>query len=195
MILVIWHIFEKSGNSNGSLLQFIWPVKVNIHALSLSLSQVEATLTLIYKGSEWQRMLTRGLTEQGFPARHVWLKENPHFKEQRKDIAEQDGGVLKCCGCTVKIVQRRQRSFLGAGRLVSGECGGVEAEGLALIGGERGPVALEVSGNAATGGARTIAERLDASLPLELCCIQNTHTHTHREKDEANNNIKQVSHC
>lgn len=59
---------------------------------------------------------------------------------------------------------------LGAGRLVLGECGGVEAEGLALIGGERGPVALEVSGNAATGGARTIAERLDASLPLELCC-------------------------
>lgn len=58
---------------------------------------------------------------------------------------------------------------------VLGECGGVEAERLALIGGERGPVAFEVSGNAAAGGARTIAERLDASLPLELCCIKNTH--------------------
>lgn len=85
---------------------------------------------------------------------------------------------VMCCGCAVKIVQRRQRGFLGSemwvGRLVLGECGGVEAEGLALIGGERGPVALEVSGNAATGGARTIAERLDASLPLQLCCIQNT---------------------
>ncbi len=121
-------------------------------------------------------MLTRGLIEQGFPARQVWLKENTHFKEQRKDIAEQDV-VLMCCGCTVKIVQRWQRSFFGAGRLVLGECGGVEAEGLALIGGERGAVALEVSGNAATGGARTIAERLDASLPLELCCIGKTHTH------------------
>ncbi len=123
-------------------------------------------------------MLTRGgLIEQGFPARQVWLKENTHFKEQRKDMAEPDV-VLMCCGCIVKIVQRWQRSFFGAGRLVLGECGGVEAEGLALIGGERGAVALEVSGNAATGGARTIAERLDASLPLELCCIVKTHAHT-----------------
>lgn len=95
------------------------------------------------------------------------------------------------CGCTVKIVQRRQRRFLGARWLVLGEGGGVEAEGLALIGGERGPVALEVSGNAATGGARTIAERLDASLPLQLCCIQNTQRERKMKQITTLNNVRQ----
>lgn len=86
-----------------------------------------------------------------------------------------------CCQDCPKATER----FLRAGLLVLGECGGVEAEGLAFIGGERGSVALEVPGNAAAGGARTIAERLDASLPLQLCCIKNRQ----REEDEANNNI------
>lgn len=52
--------------------------------------------------------------------------------------------------------------------LVLGEWGGVEAEGLALIGGEGGPVTLEVPGNASTGGAGAVAERLNASFPLQL---------------------------
>jgi len=87
-----------------------------------------------------------------------------------------------CCGCNVKIVQKATQRFPWAGRLVLGEYGGVEAERLAFISGERGSVALEVPGNAATGGARTIAESLDASLPLQLCCIQNTHTQRERER-------------
>lgn len=59
------------------------------------------------------------------------------------------------------------RGFRGS-ELDLGERGGVEAEGLALIGGEGGPVTLEVPGNASTGGAGAVAERLDASLPLQL---------------------------
>lgn len=59
----------------------------------------------------------------------------------------------------------------------SGECCGVEAEWLALVGGQRRPVALKVSRYTAAGGARAVAESLNASLTLELCC-----THRHRER-------------
>lgn len=51
---------------------------------------------------------------------------------------------------------------------VSGEIGGEEAERLALVGGQRRAVALEISRYAATGGTRAVAEGLDAALPLQL---------------------------
>lgn len=56
----------------------------------------------------------------------------------------------------------------GGGRTL-GEVGGEEAEGLALVGGQGGAVALEVARDAAAGGARAVAEGLDAALPLQLC--------------------------
>lgn len=49
-----------------------------------------------------------------------------------------------------------------------GEVGGEEAERLALVGRQRGTVALEVAGDAAAGGARAVAEGLDAALSLQL---------------------------
>lgn len=59
----------------------------------------------------------------------------------------------------------------GAGRqgAGSGEVGGEEAERLVLVGGQRRAVALEGAWDAATGGARAVAEGLDAALPLQLC--------------------------
>lgn len=54
----------------------------------------------------------------------------------------------------------------GAG---SGESRGEQAQGLVLVGGEGGSVAVEVAGDAAAGGARAVTERLYASLSLKLC--------------------------
>lgn len=52
----------------------------------------------------------------------------------------------------------------------SGESRGEQAQGLVLVGRERGAVAaVEVSGDAAAGGARAVTERLYASLSLKLC--------------------------
>lgn len=51
----------------------------------------------------------------------------------------------------------------------SGEVGGEEAERLVLVGGQRRAVALEGARDAAAGGARAVAEGLDAALPLQLC--------------------------
>lgn len=54
-------------------------------------------------------------------------------------------------------------------RGVLGEVGGEEAERLALVGGQRRAVALEVAWDAAAGGTWAVAEGLNASLPLQLC--------------------------
>lgn len=52
----------------------------------------------------------------------------------------------------------------------SGESRGEQAQGLVLVGRQRGPVtAVEVSGDAAAGGARAVTERLYASLSLKFC--------------------------
>lgn len=51
----------------------------------------------------------------------------------------------------------------------SGEVGGKEAERLVLVGGQWRAVALEGARDAAAGGARAVAEGLDAALPLQLC--------------------------
>lgn len=51
----------------------------------------------------------------------------------------------------------------------SGESRGEQAQGLVLVGGEGGSVAVEVSGDAAAGGARAVTQRLYASLSLKLC--------------------------
>lgn len=51
----------------------------------------------------------------------------------------------------------------------SGEVGGKEAERLVLVGGQGRAVALEGARDAAAGGARAVAEGLDAALPLQLC--------------------------
>lgn len=61
---------------------------------------------------------------------------------------------------------------------VSGEIGGEEAERLALVGGQRRAVALEISRYAATGGTRAVAEGLDAALPLQLW-EENERKHEH----------------
>lgn len=61
------------------------------------------------------------------------------------------------------------RGGWGGGLSTLGEVGGEEAERLALVGGERRAVALEVARDAAAGGARAVAEGLDAPLPLQLC--------------------------
>lgn len=50
----------------------------------------------------------------------------------------------------------------------SGEVGGEEAERLVLVGGQRRAVALVGARDAAAGGARAVAEGLDAALPLQL---------------------------
>lgn len=50
-----------------------------------------------------------------------------------------------------------------------GEVGGEEAEWLAVVGGQRGAVALEVARDAAAGGTRAVTKGLDAALPLQLC--------------------------
>lgn len=57
----------------------------------------------------------------------------------------------------------------GQGGASSGEVGGEEAERLVLVGGQRRAVALEGARDAAAGGARAVAEGLDAALPLQLC--------------------------
>lgn len=62
-----------------------------------------------------------------------------------------------------------------------GEVGGEEAERLALVGGQRRAVALEVARDAAAGGARAVAEGLDAALPLQLC-VGERHRWTERER-------------
>lgn len=51
----------------------------------------------------------------------------------------------------------------------SGEVGGEEAERLVLVGGQRRAVAVEGARDAAAGGARAVAEGLDAAFPLQLC--------------------------
>ena len=62
-----------------------------------------------------------------------------------------------------------------------GEVGGEEAEWLALVGGQRGAVALEVARDAAAGGTRAVAEGLDAALPLQLCRERDTERERERE--------------
>lgn len=52
---------------------------------------------------------------------------------------------------------------------LSGEVGGEQAEGLAVVGGQGGAVTLEGAWDAATGGTRAVTEGLDAALPLQLC--------------------------
>lgn len=54
------------------------------------------------------------------------------------------------------------------------EVGGEEAEWLALVGWQRGAVALKVAWDAAASGPRAVTEGLDAALSLEL--YKNTHT-------------------
>lgn len=55
----------------------------------------------------------------------------------------------------------------------SGESRGEQAQGLVLVGRQRGAVAaVEVSGDAAAGGARAVTERLYASLSLKLKTFQ-----------------------
>lgn len=80
------------------------------------------------------------------------------------------------------LCRRRRRGRRGAGRWAQAllrtlpdgwaptlrEVGGEEAERLVLVGGQRRAVALEVAGDAAAGGARAVAEGLDAALPLQL---------------------------
>lgn len=60
---------------------------------------------------------------------------------------------------------RRRAGRQGAS---SGEVGGKEAEWLVLVGGQRRAVALVGARDAAAGGARAVAEGLDAALPLQL---------------------------
>ncbi len=55
-----------------------------------------------------------------------------------------------------------------------GEVGGKETEWLALVGGQRGAIALEVARDAAAGGTRAVTEGLDAALPLQLCRERDT---------------------
>lgn len=68
-------------------------------------------INMNHKGSEWQRMLTPGLIEQGFTACQVWLKENPHFKEQKKRYSgagwqenTERARVASLMGCRVGVI-------------------------------------------------------------------------------------------
>lgn len=56
-----------------------------------------------------------------------------------------------------------------AGGWCLGEARGEEAERLALVGRERRSVAIEVSWDAAAGGAGAVTQSLDASLSLKFC--------------------------
>lgn len=57
---------------------------------------------------------------------------------------------------------------VGWGAVCSWEVGRKEAERLVLVGGQRRAVALVGAWDAAAGGARAVAEGLDAALPLQL---------------------------
>lgn len=63
-----------------------------------------------------------------------------------------------------------------------GEVGGEEAERLALVGGQRRAIALEVARDAAAGGTRAVAEGLDAALPLQLWRERDTDGQIERER-------------
>lgn len=71
----------------------------------------------------------------------------------------------------IDLVRGRGFEVLAAGQqgASSGEVGGKEAERLVLVGGQWRAVALEGARDAAAGGARAVAEGLDAALPLQLC--------------------------
>lgn len=91
----------------------------------------------------------------------------------------------------VSVMLRGQVQGVGqVGRTVSrataaplGEVGGEEAERLALVGGQRRAVALEVARDAAAGGTRAVAEGLDAALPLQLWRERDTDGQRERQRE------------